>query len=142
VLNPNGQYYAALKKTYDRDFEDIYWAEDAVFLERNSRDFVSRIHKINSTSENITAMLKESPLGTPSRNPYHVTIDSNQLVVKEVYYPKFSPTKPLYDSLRNPTGGYGGLFSVTFHSTDEAIAFYDTLEVLKGPSLGTNFTLR
>ncbi|OQD88941.1 hypothetical protein PENANT_c003G03506 [Penicillium antarcticum] len=123
VLNPHGQYYSALKKIYDRDFEDIYWAEDAVFLERNSRDFMSRIDKINSTSENITAMLKESPL------------------VKDVYYPKYSPTKPLYDGLRNPNGGYGGLFSVTFHSTDEAIAFYDTLEVLKGPSLGTNFTL-
>ncbi|CAI7591465.1 unnamed protein product [Penicillium bialowiezense] len=123
VLNPNAQYYAALKETYNREYEDIYWAEDAVFLERNSRDFVTRIEQINSTTENVTAMLKESPL------------------VKEVYYPKFSPTRPHYDSFRNPNGGYGGLFSVTFHSNAEAIAFYDTLEVLKGPSLGTNFTL-
>ncbi|CAG8242624.1 unnamed protein product [Penicillium salamii] len=123
VLNPNAQYYSALKETYAREYEDIYWAEDAVFLERNSRDFVTRIEQINITTENITAMLKDSPL------------------VKEVYYPKYSPTKPLYDSFRNPNGGYGGLFSVTFHSNAEAIAFYDTLEVLKGPSLGTNFTL-
>ncbi|KAJ5366942.1 Pyridoxal phosphate-dependent transferase major region subdomain 2 [Penicillium brevicompactum] len=123
VLNPNAQYYAALKQTYEREYEDIYWAEDAVFLERNSRDFVTRIEQINSTTENITAMLKESPL------------------VKEVYYPKYSTTRPLYDSFRTPNGGYGGLFSVTFHSNAEAIAFYDTLEVLKGPSLGTNFTL-
>ncbi|KAJ5124661.1 Pyridoxal phosphate-dependent transferase major region subdomain 2 [Penicillium bovifimosum] len=123
VLNPHAQYYTSIKKVYDQEYEDIYWAEDAVFLERNSRDFVARIGQINVTTENITAMLKESPL------------------VKEVYYPKYSPTKPLYDSLRNPNGGYGGLFSVTFHSTAEAIAFYDTIEVLKGPSLGTNFTL-
>ncbi|KAJ5692085.1 hypothetical protein N7462_001508 [Penicillium macrosclerotiorum] len=123
VLNPHGRQYKQLKDTYTRDYEDIYWAEDAVFLERNSRDFVTRIDKINSTSEDITAMLKDSPL------------------IKDVHYPKYSPTKPLYDSLRNPSGGYGGLFSVTFHSTPEAIAFYDTLEVLKGPSLGTNFTL-
>ncbi|KAJ5555497.1 Pyridoxal phosphate-dependent transferase major region subdomain 2 [Penicillium sp. DV-2018c] len=123
VLNPHAQYYTSLKKVYDQEYEDIYWAEDAVFLERNSRDFVARIEQINTTTENITAMLKESPL------------------VKEVYYPKYSPTKPQYDSLRNPNGGYGGLFSVTFHSTAEAIAFYDTIEVLKGPSLGTNFTL-
>ncbi|KAJ5594540.1 uncharacterized protein N7459_000748 [Penicillium hispanicum] len=123
VLNPHGRYYKQLKETLGRDYEDIYWAEDAVFLERNSRDFVSRIDKINSTSEEITAMLKASPL------------------VKDVHYPKYSPTRPLYDGLRNPNGGYGGLFSVTFHSTAEAIAFYDTLEVLKGPSLGTNFTL-
>ncbi|KAJ5652515.1 hypothetical protein N7507_009941 [Penicillium longicatenatum] len=123
ILNPHGSYYQKLKEIYARDYEDIYWAEDAVFLERNSRDFVTRIDKINSTSEEITAMLKASPL------------------VKEVYYPKYSPTRPLYDSLRNPNGGYGGLFSVTFHSNAEAIAFYDTLEVLKGPSLGTNFTI-
>ncbi|OQE16900.1 hypothetical protein PENFLA_c026G02455 [Penicillium flavigenum] len=97
VLNPHAQYYAALKETYNRDYEDTYWAEDAVFLERNS--------------------------------------------LKEVHYPKYSPTRPLYDSLRNANGGYGGLFSVTFHSTAEAIAFFDTIEVLKGPSLGTNFTL-
>jgi cystathionine gamma-synthase len=64
VLNPHGQYYQQLKEIFVRDFEDIYWAEDAVFLERNSRDFVSRIDKINSTSEEITAMLKASPLST------------------------------------------------------------------------------
>lgn len=63
VLNPHAQYYAAIKETYEREYEDIYWAEDAVFLERNSRDFIARIEQINATSENITAMLKESPLG-------------------------------------------------------------------------------
>ncbi|OKP02857.1 Cystathionine gamma-synthase [Penicillium subrubescens] len=123
VLNPQAPFYKLLKDTLNREFEDLYWAEDAVFLERNSRDFISRIDKINATSEEITAMLKASPL------------------VKDVYYPKYSPTRPLYDSLRSPNGGYGGLFSVTFHSTEGSIAFYDTLEVLKGPSLGTNFTL-
>lgn len=64
------------------------------------------------------------------------------MIVKEVYYPKYSPTKSFYDSCRNPNGGYGGLFSVTFHATEAAVAFFDVLEVLKGPSLGTNFTLR
>ncbi|KAI2675803.1 hypothetical protein CBS147332_8781 [Penicillium roqueforti] len=123
VLNPQAPYYAAIKETYNQDYEDIYWAEDVVFLERNSRDFIARIEQINATTEDITAMLKESPL------------------VKDVYYPKYSPSKPLYDSLRNANGGYGGLFSVTFHTTAEAIAFFDTIEVFKGPSLGTNFTL-
>lgn len=62
--------------------------------------------------------------------------------MKEVYYPKYSPTRPFYDSFRNPHGGYGGLFSVIFHEKEQAVAFFDTLEVMKGPSLGTNFTLR
>ncbi|KAL2862911.1 cystathionine gamma-synthase [Aspergillus lucknowensis] len=123
VLNPHGRYYQLLKETFSREYEDNLWAEDAIFLERNSRDFVSRIEKINRTAENITAMLKESPL------------------IKNVYYPKYNPSLPLYEAFRTPNGGYGGLFSVTFHSTAAAVAFFDNLEVLKGPSLGTNFTL-
>ena len=62
--------------------------------------------------------------------------------VKDVYYPKYSSTRPFYDRRRSPTGGYGGLLSVTFKTKPEAIAFYDALETAKGPSLGTNFTLR
>ncbi|KAE8395405.1 pyridoxal phosphate-dependent transferase [Aspergillus alliaceus] len=123
VLNPHGRYYSSLSHTFTREYEDNLWAEDAIFLERNSRDFVSRIEQINSTTEEITAMLKDSPL------------------VKNVYYPKYNPSRPLYDTFRHPHGGYGGLFSVTFYSTTEAVAFFDHLEVLKGPSLGTNFTL-
>ncbi|KAL4951341.1 pyridoxal phosphate-dependent transferase [Aspergillus filifer] len=123
VLNPHGRYYQLLKNTFSREYEDNLWVEDVVFLERNSRDFVSRIEKINRTTEDITAMLKDSPL------------------VKQVYYPKYNPSLPLYDAFRTPNGGYGGLFSVTFYRTEEAVAFFDNLEVLKGPSLGTNFTL-
>lgn len=63
VLNPHGRYYPLLKDTFSRGYEDNLWVEDAVFLERNSRDFVSRIEKINHTTEVITAMLQESPIG-------------------------------------------------------------------------------
>ncbi|PYH41143.1 cystathionine gamma-synthase [Aspergillus saccharolyticus JOP 1030-1] len=123
VLNPHGQFYQSLKRTFAHEYEDNVWAEDAVFLERNSRDFASRIEKINKTTEVIAELLLASPL------------------IKNVYYPKFNPSKHLYEAYRTPTGGYGGLFSVTFHSTEEAMAFFDQLEVHKGPSLGTNFTL-
>ncbi|OJJ43342.1 hypothetical protein ASPZODRAFT_103197 [Penicilliopsis zonata CBS 506.65] len=123
VLNPLSPCYVRLKDAFAREYEDILWAEDAIFLERNSRDFVSRSEKVNSTTEAVTELLQNSKL------------------VKEVHYPKFSPTRPFYDSFRNPNGGYGGLFSVTFHSKAAAMAFFDYLEVFKGPSLGTNFTL-
>jgi len=123
VYNPHGQYYNELKRVLAREYEDNLWAEDAIFLERNSRDFVSRIERINAITEGVTRQLKASPF------------------IKELYYPKYCPTRPLYEKCRNPNGGYGGLFSITFHSTAEAIAFFDALEVMKGPSLGTNFTL-
>ncbi|KAI4233253.1 MAG: hypothetical protein LQ349_004522 [Xanthoria aureola] len=127
ILNPRSRYYHLLKKTMETEYEDNYWAEDALFMERNSRDFVSRIARINVNAEAICNILQASKYG--------------QYCVKEVYYPKYSPTRPFYEEYRSPTGGYGGLLSVTFRTSAEAIAFYDGLETAKGPSLGTNFTL-
>jgi cystathionine gamma-synthase len=61
--------------------------------------------------------------------------------VKQVNYPKTSPTRPFYEKCRNPNGNYGGLLSATFYTKADAIAFFDNLGTVKGPSLGTNFTI-
>ena len=123
VLNPQGCYYTRLKELMKVEYEDNYWPEDAIFMERNSRDFVSRVARINTNAEAICETLKGSP------------------IVKEVYYPKNSATREFYDDCRNKNGGYGGLLSVTFQTTAQAVRFFDGLETAKGPSLGTNFTL-
>ncbi|KAL7272730.1 Cystathionine gamma-synthase [Rhizina undulata] len=123
VLNPKGRYYKQLKEGMSVDYEDNYWAEDSLFLERNSRDFIFRIERINTNAEAVCEVLRAHPR------------------IKEVYYPKYSPTREYYDHCRCPNGGYGGLFSVTFHNREDAVAFFDILETEKGPSLGTNFTL-
>ncbi|KAL9129738.1 MAG: hypothetical protein Q9217_001896 [Psora testacea] len=117
------RYYKRLKEAIKAEYEDNYWPEDAVFMERNSRDFVSRIHRINENAVAICDTLRASR------------------IVKDVYYPKYSPTRANYDYFRTENGGYGGLLSVTFKSTAQAIAFFDQLDTAKGPSLGTNFTL-
>lgn len=65
VINPHSRFYEILKKSFSLEYEDNLWAEDAVFLERNSRDFVSRIAKINETTEATTALLRNSALGKP-----------------------------------------------------------------------------
>ncbi|KAI4955761.1 hypothetical protein J4E91_001622 [Alternaria rosae] len=123
VLNPKAKNYALLKRTWEEDYEDNHWAEDSIFLERNSRDFVSRIDRIGTNAEAICDVLSGHPR------------------VKQVNYPKTSPTRPFYEKCRNPSGGYGGLLSATFHTRADAIAFFDNLDTVKGPSLGTNFTL-
>ncbi|KAL8673349.1 MAG: hypothetical protein Q9168_002228 [Polycauliona sp. 1 TL-2023] len=123
ILNPQSRYYHPLKNKMETEYEDTYWAEDALFMERNSRDFVSRIARINHNAEAICSTLAKSKY------------------VKQLYYPKYSSTLPFYEQYRSPTGGYGGLLSVTFRTGAEAMAFYDALETAKGPSLGTNFTL-
>lgn len=46
------------------EYEDNYWGEDAIYMERNSRDFVSRIERINKNAEAICGTLRASPIGT------------------------------------------------------------------------------
>jgi cystathionine gamma-synthase len=123
VLNPNGRYYDALKAWARTELEDTYWPEDVMFMERNSRDFVSRIDRINTNGEAICNVLRESPL------------------VKSVFYPKFNGSRPNYEACKLPGGGYGGLISVVLRRREQAVAFYDAIDTAKGPSLGTNFTL-
>ncbi|KAK1753460.1 putative cystathionine gamma-synthase [Echria macrotheca] len=123
IFNPQGRYYNALKDFARREFEDTYWAEDVIFMERNSRDFASRIDRVNANAEAICDVLRSNPL------------------IKSVFYPKFSESKENYEVCRLPEGGYGGLLSVIFHDRTHAMAFYDAIETAKGPSLGTNFTL-
>ncbi|KAH9904600.1 PLP-dependent transferase [Xylariomycetidae sp. FL2044] len=123
VLNPGSRYYATLKATLKADFEDTYWAEDVIFMERNSRDFKTRIDRVNENAEAICEVLHAHPL------------------VKKVYYPKYIDTRPNYEACRLPNGGYGGLLSCTFKTKAHATVFFDAIETAKGPSLGTNFTL-
>lgn len=123
IFNPNGRYFAALKEFARTEYEDTYWPEDVMFMERNSRDFVSRIDRINTNAEAICDVFRQSPL------------------VKAVYYPKYNESRPNYEACKLPGGGYGGLLSVVFHRRVQAIAFYDAVDTAKGPSLGTNFTL-
>ena len=123
VLNPRKRYYQQIKSTMDFQHEDNYWPEDAIFMERNSRDFISRIHRINANAEAICETLQASS------------------IVQQIFYPKYNASRPFYDNCRNPEGGYGGLLSVTFKTAQQAMTFFDQLDTAKGPSLGTNFTL-
>ncbi|KAI1277787.1 pyridoxal phosphate-dependent transferase [Xylaria sp. FL0933] len=124
ILNPGGRYYGALKTAMaEHVYDDTYWAEDVVFMERNSRDFVTRIDRINANAEVICSVLEAHPL------------------VTKVYYPRCNDSRSNYEACRLPKGGYGGLLSCSLKTKAHAVAFHDALETAKGPSLGTNFTL-
>jgi cystathionine gamma-synthase len=138
VLNPRGRHYNALKDHLTKNFEDVYFDEDAIYMERNSRDFKRRIRVIDVNAEAACDFLRTRSIagGLPTA------------VIKEVYYPKYI-TRDQYDACRKTgldpedgrVGGFGGLFSLTFTSMVASKAFFDTLQCYKGPSLGTNFTL-
>ncbi len=102
----------------------LYAGDEAVLL-RNSEDFPERMEVINGNALALSDYLAERP------------------EVEAVHYPCFE-TRELYEKIMRPGpgSGYGGLVSILLRGGEAAArAFYDALEVSKGPSLGTNFTL-
>jgi len=137
VLNPAGRHYEELKAHMTASYEDVYFDEDALYMERNSRDFRRRIRVINANTEAVCDFLR-------SRSLMDGKVKSPAL--KEVFYPKWT-TGDNYEHCRitgtdgEQAGGFGGLFSLTFTSLSASRAFFDALSCQKGPGLGTNFTL-
>jgi cystathionine gamma-synthase len=121
VLNPNTEKGRWMKEDIAKDtdrFGGLY-AADARAMVYNSQDFEARNAKINENSEQLADFLNGHP------------------DVETVWYPKF--VAPLYPKYQK--GGFGGLMSIHLHPHICQRTFYDALNVAKGPSLGTNFTL-
>jgi cystathionine gamma-synthase len=112
-----------LREGLRREGGDDFWAEDAMALERNSRDFVERVKRINRSAEQVVDYLSG-----------HSKID-------QVWYPR-DRFRREYDAVRREDGGFGGMFTIFLKDAGNAApAFYNALEVCKGPSLGANYTL-
>lgn len=90
VLNPESPYYQLLRNKMLEDYEDNYWAEDAIFMERNSRDFVLRIQRINVSAEAICDTLRASPFGRPVESGWGVS-DTNLMRSKRSLLSKIQP---------------------------------------------------
>ena len=132
VVNPQGRHYRALKDHLSSAYEDTYYGEDALCMEQNSRDLEQRVKSIDENAEAVCDLLRSRSHAGGA--------------IKQVFYPKWT-SRENYEQYRKrgpdgtPSGGFGGLVSLTFHSDAASRAFYDSLLVNKGPSLGTNFTL-
>jgi cystathionine gamma-synthase len=126
IFNPNtpkGRWMQEdMLRNNDDDQSGGLFETDAWAVLRNSQDFVQRNAKINATAEALTDWLHQHP------------------DVETVYYPKL--IAPFFSKVqRQQNGGYGGLFSMVLAPHMCQRTFYDALNVAKGPSLGTNFTL-
>ena len=100
----------------------LYEADSRAIL-LNSTDFEQRNAVINANAEGLADWLNQHP------------------DVQTVYYPKLSESAALYQQVKSVGGGYGGLMSIILHPHMCQRTFYDALNVAKGPSLGTDFTL-
>jgi cystathionine gamma-synthase len=123
VLNRERPYYERLKSLLTEEYEDIFYGEEAVVLERNSRDVAERIPKINHNAARLVEFLAEQPQ------------------VAEVFHPS-RVDRANYERHLRAGGGFGGLFSIVLReAAAKTERFFDALRISKGPNLGTNFTL-
>jgi cystathionine gamma-synthase len=123
VINSRRPGADRLRDALTAEYEDLLDAEDAAVLERNSRDCVERVRRINQTAELLCDTLQTHP------------------AVERIDYPKYRTPKN-YQAFRRPEGGFGGLCSILLRNRESnAPAFFDALAIAKGPNLGTNFSL-
>ncbi|KAJ3178981.1 hypothetical protein HDU87_003250 [Geranomyces variabilis] len=142
VISPSSPHHALLTRTFRALYEDTLDPLDAVFLERNSRTFIQRIHRINATAHTLARVLAAHP---KVLTVYHPSVTDS---ARYTAHARRNTDRKLSAIKSTPSGrdndeeiGYGGLLSVVLRSDAAAERFYDALDVAKGPSLGTNFTL-
>ena len=123
ALNPQSRLFPTMKQLLKDGFCDTYFPLDAIVMDKNSADFEQRVITASENAERTVKILRNHPS------------------IEQVYYPKGNPTQNIYEKYKRSGKGYGYLLSIRFKTPEAAIAFHDALDVAKGPSLGTNFTL-
>ncbi|MDF7806911.1 PLP-dependent transferase [Pontiellaceae bacterium B12219] len=124
VINPNAPFAQDLRSELASFYEpEAFHPADVIQLELDSRDCKERVDRTNLTALAVCEFLNDHP------------------AVESVYYPAMTH-KEMYDRFKRPDGGYGGLFSFVLKDAETVTeAFYDALEITKGPNLGTSFSL-
>lgn len=135
AINPCSAHYQRIKEVMESTYQDFLYSEDAIQLEKNSRDYLKRAAIMNRNASYIVSILQ--PL-TQHHNPGSP--------LSHVYHPSTCWSAANYnDRLRAPTKefvpGHGFLFTLEFVSLKVAKAFYDALQLHKGPSIGAQITL-
>lgn len=123
VVNPHSRYYREVHARLTATYEDLLFPTEALVLAQNSRDFQGRVRRCNANALTLATFLSLHPR------------------IESVLYPPLVPTRQLYERYRRRNGGYGYVLSILFREPNDAVRFYDKLDMRKGPSIGTNFSL-
>lgn len=123
VLNPHGPRYERIKAAMDDAALPLLSDLDAIHLAPLTIGYAERVETSSGSARELVNWLADHP------------------AVERVWHP-LTETVENYEKIRRADGGWGALFSMTLHGGEESAArFFDALELNKGPSLGTNFTL-
>ncbi len=135
AINPCSPHYQKLRGTLAASFVPTLYGADAVQLELNSRDYLERTAVLNQNASYLVSLLEPLTKHHHDRSP-----------LNHVYYPSTCwSTKNYVARMRQPTDGFvpgfGYLLTLEFCSVEAAGAFFDALQVCKGPSIGAQVTL-
>ncbi|CAI7630046.1 Cys/Met metabolism pyridoxal phosphate-dependent enzyme [Penicillium manginii] len=133
TLNPKFCHYQELSNIFAATHVNNLYAEDAIQLEVNSRNYLERFTQQNRTAAYIMDFLQPS-IADP--NSALTTIYSPRVCWSREYYSRFM--RPATDEFEP---GFGSVFGVDFENTAQASAFFDNLPVCKGPSFGADVTI-
>ena len=132
ICNPRSPLYHELKALVSFVDSEIFaaafkaellWGEDAVVLEAQARSFPERMKRHNQNGLRLAERLRRHP------------------AVERVWYPKWEFSEA-YEAVRRPGGGWSALLAfLPRNGQTRSAGIYDRLELCKGPSLGTVFTL-
>ncbi|KAJ6515588.1 pyridoxal phosphate-dependent transferase [Mycena sanguinolenta] len=133
ILNPSSRHFPVLTKFHREAFHNGYFAGDAEKLLANSADYLPRSTILNRNAAAIADL-------------FQAHIGKADSPVLKVLYPSVSDTAANYAAFMRPataefTPGYGCLLSIDFTTLAAARAFYDNLQVHKGPHLGAHRTI-
>lgn len=123
ICPPRSPWHEELHARLAAEHEELLGGEDAAVLAARLRDFPERMARHNRHGQLVAERLRAHP------------------AVERVWYPRWEFSES-YEAVRRPGGGWGAL--ITFqprHAASAAPRIYDRLEVCKGPSFGTIFTL-
>ena len=124
VLNPQSPHYTSIKSRLATIYEDTLFPLDAITLHKNSTDVLPRVQRANDNALAVVDLLARHPS------------------VAHINHPSTGPTAAFYNRHRRlARGGFGQVLSIVFRNPRSAEVFYDGLDVCKGTSFGTNFTL-
>ncbi|KAJ5920919.1 Cys/Met metabolism pyridoxal phosphate-dependent enzyme [Penicillium verhagenii] len=133
TLNPKFPHYQELSTVFAATHVNNLYAEDAIQLELNSRNYLERFTQQNRTAAYLIDFL----------HPYIADPSSG---LNAIYSPRVCWSRENYCSFMRPATeefepGFGSVFGVDFENVEQAAAFFDNFPVCKGPSFGANVTI-
>lgn len=133
VINPTSPHHPKIHNVLSTTHTNTCFPLDIHTLLTNSTTLHQRTKTANENTLALLPLLTSHP------------------AIKTVNHPSIHPTAGIYNSLRKTTtpattnpetdGHYGNVLSMIFHNPSSAETFYNALDVNKGTSFGTNFTI-